>query len=328
MFTRLNNRALRAACACVLACGVGGAWAQAWPAKPVRMVVGQGPGSGVDLVARKVAEKLTAALGVSFYVDNKPGANGIIGADLVAKAAPDGYTVLVAVPSTTSINQFTYASIPYDPQRDFAAVTQTHGIAFGLVVKSTTPLHTVAEVLKANAAKPGGLNYSSGGIGNLSHLAAELFCANAKVKMQHVPNKGEGPAMLDLVGGQTDVMFSTLPTAAQLIQSGQLRLIATMGRTRASAFPNVPNMVELGYPNVVVEGWGGLVVPKGTPAAIIDRLYTETAKGLQAGDLRKAIIDQGGDPVGSRPADFARFMQDETKKWQRVIAEAGIKPQQ
>jgi tripartite-type tricarboxylate transporter receptor subunit TctC len=316
-------------CAAMLTLGIGAtpAHAEDYPSHPIRLIVAQAPGSGVDLVARKVAEKMTAGLGTSVYVENRPGANGIIGTDYVAKSKPDGYTVLAVVPSTMTVNPFMYDHLPYDPFKDFTAVAQTHIILFGLVVNAASPIKTVADVIRLAKTKPGGLNYSSGGIGNLNQLGAELFAANAHIKMQQIPNRGEGPAIVDLVSGQTDLMFSTLPTAAPLIASGQLRLIATMGKTRDRNYPNVPTFVELGFPAVVVEGWEGLVVPKNTPAAIVAKLQQEVVKDLQDADLRKAIRELGGEPVGSNSAVFARFMQDDATKWQGVIQATGLKAQ-
>jgi tripartite-type tricarboxylate transporter receptor subunit TctC len=328
--TPLTRRLTRAFfCATMLAAGMSVtlAYADDYPSRPIRLVVAQAPGSGVDLVARKVAQKMTEGLGTSVYVENRPGANGIIGTDYVAKSKPDGYTILAVVPSTMSVNQFMYDHIPYDPLKDFTAVAQTHIILFGLVVNAASPVKTVADLVKLAKTKPGGLNYSSGGVGNLNQLGAELFSAKAHIKMQQVPNRGEAPAIIDLVSGQTDLMFSTLPTAAPMIASGQLRLIATLGTRRATSYPNVPTFVELGYPSVVVEGWEGLVVPKNTPPAIVMKLQQEVIKDLKDPDLRKTIAELGGEPVGSGSQAFAQVMQDDAKKWQGVIQGAGLKAQ-
>jgi tripartite-type tricarboxylate transporter receptor subunit TctC len=329
ILSKLTQGFARAAgCAALLALGAGAAQAEVYPSHPIRLIVAQAPGSGVDLVARRLAQKMGAGLGASIYVENRPGANGIIGTEYVAKARPDGYTVLIVVPSTMTVNPYMYDHIPYDPPQDFTAVAQTHVILFGLVVNAASPVKSVADLIKLGKTKAGGLNYSSGGIGNLNQLGAELFAANAHIKMTQVPNRGEGPAIVDLVAGQTDLMFSTLPTAAPLIASGQLRLIATLGTTRNKNYPAVPTLVELGFPAVVVEGWEGLVVPKKTPAAIVTKLQQEVSKDMQDEELRAAIRKLGGEPVTSNSEQFARFMRQDAQKWKGVIQSAGLKTTQ
>jgi tripartite-type tricarboxylate transporter receptor subunit TctC len=329
VFTRIRAVvcALGWVAALSLAAGPGVANADDYPSHPIRLIVAQAPGSGVDLVARKLAQKMAAGLNTSVYVENQPGADGIIGTNYVAKSKPDGYTVLVVVPSTMTINPFMYKTIPYDPVKDFIAVAETHIIPFCLVVNPASPAKTVADLVSLAKRTPGGLNYSSGGIGNLNQLGAELFAANAHIKLQQVPNRGEAPAIVDLVAGRTDMMFSTLPTASPLVASGQLRLLAMMGKTRDPRYPNVPTLTELGYPSVVVEGWEGLVVPRGTPAPIVAKLQQEVAKDMQDPDMRQTVDSLGGVPVGGTSAAFASLMQSDARKWQGVIQTAGLKPQ-
>ncbi len=307
-------------------CIAGKAHAQAgaFPDRPVRIVLPTSAGSGVDITARAIAQKLSEAWGQQVVVDNRPGANGIIGMETVAKAKPDGYTLLQGFTSALTINPYVYKSLPYDTFRDYAPITQTATNTMVLVVNPALPVRTVKDLVALGKARPGELVYASAGIGNLTHLAGELLRVEAGLKVLHVPYKGETPAFTDLVGGQTAYMFSAALGVAAHITSGKLRLLATCGETRASAFPNVPTMGESGLPKVVVTGWGGWLAPAGTPADIIQKVQRDTARVLGLPDMRERLGTLGAEPVGSSAAEFAAFLRAEADKWSRVTREAGI----
>ncbi len=299
--------------------------AQTYPDEPVRFVIGQAPGSSADNLARYLGLRLTKIWGQQVVVDNKPGANGILGLQTVASAPADGYTMTLAAPSPMTVNQFVYTKLPYKPLEDFAAVTQLTSIPFALLVNPSLPVNSVRELVALAKEKPGVLNYGSPGVGNLGHLAAELFSAQAGIKMQHIPNKGDTPALLDLMAGQTQVMFITLPSALQHVNSGKLRLLAIGGTSRLAALPNTPTVAESGYPDVVIEGWGGIIVPAGTPAPMINKLQQDFAKVLAEPEVREYLAKQGQGVVGSTPDAFRSFMQREAQKWSRVVTSIGLK---
>jgi tripartite-type tricarboxylate transporter receptor subunit TctC len=295
-----------------------------YPARPVRFILAQAAGSSVDLLARLIGAKLSDAWGQPVIVENRPGANAIIGMELAARAKPDGYTLAMTVPSAMTINPVMYQSLPYRPLEDFAPITQTTAITFALVVNPKLAARSVAELIALAQARPGVLNYSSAGIGNQSHLAAAMFSARAGITLTHVPNKGETPALLDVISGETDLMFSTLPIAQPHIQSGELRLLALCSATRSPAYPDVPTMIEAGLPGLVIEGWTGIVAPVGVPAPIIDVVQRAVARVLASPDVGARLSEQGAAPVGSTPAAFAAFMRAETVKWSRAVEDAGL----
>ena len=303
---------------------LGSASAQDFPNKPIRIVVAQAPGSSVDLLARVIGQKLTDGLGQQVIVDNRPGANGIIGLEQTAKAKPDGYTLAMGVPSSLTVNQHIYKDLPYDTLRDFAPVTQSSAITYVLVVNPALPVKTVQELIAYARARPGQLNYSSAGVGNLMHLAAELFSQETGVKMVHIPNKGETPAILDAMSGRAEVMFTTMPSVVQHIKSGKLRLLAVCGDKRTSAFPDTPTTAEAGIPTLRVSGWTGVIAPAGTPADIVNKLQREIARGLLAQGVKENLEAQGAEPVGSTPEQFTAFIKTEQAKWGKVIKDSGI----
>ncbi len=300
------------------------AQAGAFPDRPVRIVLPTSAGSGVDITARAIAQKLSEVWGQQVVVDNRPGANGIIGMEAVAKAKPDGYTLLQGFTSALTINPYVYKSLPYDTFRDYAPITQTATNTMVLVVNPALPVRSVKDLVALGKARPGELVYASAGIGNLTHLAGELLRVEAGLKVLHVPYKGETPAFTDLVGGQTAYMFSAALGVAAHIAAGKLRLLATCGETRAAAFPNVPTTGESGLPKVVVTGWGGWLAPAGTPAEIIQKVQRDTARVLALPDMRERLGTLGAEPVGSSAAEFAAFLRTEADKWARVTREAGI----
>jgi tripartite-type tricarboxylate transporter receptor subunit TctC len=298
--------------------------AQDYPARTIRIIVSQAPGSSVDILGRLIAAKLTEAWGQQAVVENRPGANAIIGMELAAKSKPDGYTLAMVVPSAMTVNQYIYKKLPYDPLRDFAPVTQSTVITFVLVVNPSLPVKSVKELVALGKARPDQLSYSSAGIGNLSHLAAELFGLNAGLKAVHVPNKGDTPALLDVMTGQTAYMFSTMPIAVPHLQSGRLRLLAVCGTARTPGFPDVPTLGEAGLRNVVIQGWTGVAAPAGTPAAIIAKVQKEVARNLLMADVKEQLAKQGAEPVGSTPEEFSAFIHAEAEKWSQVITRAGL----
>jgi tripartite-type tricarboxylate transporter receptor subunit TctC len=300
------------------------AQAQDYPAHPVRLIVSNAAGSSVDIAARLIGQKLGEGWGQQVVVDNRPGANGIIGMDAAAKAKPDGYTLATAVPSAMAINQFIYKKLPYQPLRDFAPVTQTTRIDFVLVVNPALKAESVAELVALARARPGELNFSSSGVGNLNHLAGELFAMRTGAQLTHVPNKGDTPAMLDVMAGETQLMFATLPGALPHIRSGKLRALAICGEARAADFPDLPTLAEAGVAGVTVTGWTAVVAPAGTPAPIVRKIQADIARALETPELKETLAKQGAAPVGSPPDAFAAFLVAEAAKWSKVIAEAGL----
>jgi tripartite-type tricarboxylate transporter receptor subunit TctC len=299
-----------------------------YPNRTVRIVVPQTPGGGVDVVARLVAQKLTETWGQQVIVDNRPGANGIIGIDAVAKSKPDGYTIAAAFTSVLTINPHVYKSLPYDPFRDFVPITQNVTNTIVLVVHPNLPARSVKELIALGRSQPGDLVYGSFGIGNMTHLAGELMRLETKLKMNHVPYKGESPAVTALLGGQVVLIWATSAGIAPHIRSGKLRLLATGGDKRTAAWPDTPTMIELGYPNVRVTGWGAYVAPTGTPPEIIDKFHRDTARHLLAPDMREKLSAAGAEPAATSPAELAAFLKSESEKWARVVRQAGIQHSQ
>jgi len=310
--------------ACILLLAAAGAAAQPYPARPIRIIVPQAPASGPDIMARQVAQKLTESWGQQVIVDNRPGANGIIGMEAVAKSKPDGYTLVMSVPSALTMNPYVYKQLPYDTFRDFVAITQTATNTFGLVVNPALPAKSVRELVALGKGRPGQLNYGSFGIGNQTHLAAELFSAATGLKTVHVPYKGQTPAVTELVAGQVSFMFTPMPGAASMVDAGRLRLLATCGEKRDAIFTNAPTMIEAGFPAVVITGWSGLLAPAGTPADVVNRLQAEIARHILAPELKEAMRKQGAEPVASTPQQFAAFIKSEAQKWSQVIKRAGL----
>ena len=307
------------------ALGTTGAQAQGtFPDRPVRVVLPAPAGSGVDITARAIAQKLGEAWGQQVVVDNRPGANGIIGMELVAKSKPDGYTLLQGFTSALTINPYVYKSLPYDSFRDYVAITQTATNTMVLVINPALPVRSVKDLVALGKSRPGELAYASAGIGNLTHLAGELLRVEAGLKVVHVPYKGETPAFTDLMGGQTAYMFSAALGVAPHVAAGKLRMLATCGETRAGAFPAVPTMVESGLKKVVVTGWGGWLAPAGTPPELVQKLQRDIARALALPEMREKLGTLGAEPVGNSAAEFAAFLRSEADKWSRVTREAGI----
>jgi len=298
--------------------------AQEYPAKPIRVVVPFPPGGGTDLMARTVMQKLGESLGATMVIDNRGGAGGSIGSELVAKSPADGYTVLI-VSGAHAINPSLYPKLSYDSVRDFAPVTMFTSGPGLLVVHPSVPAKTVKEFIALAKSRPGQLNYASAGIGTPPHLAGELFKTMAGVELVHVPYKGNGPAYTDLIGGHVSVMFPTIPTAIPHVRAGKLRALAVTTRNRTPIAPELPSISESGVPGYDVSSWYGLLAPAGTPAAVVAKLQREIAKVLRLPDVGEKLTAQGLDLVGSTPEAFAAVIKSEIVKWAEVVKASGAR---
>lgn len=319
-----SNRICRAAvCAAVLAFPCV-APAQSWPSRPVRIVVPYAPGGGIDAVARTLAQKLTEQTGASFIVENRTGAAGIIGAELVARAAPDGHT-LFASATEFAINPAVKSKLPYDPMKDFAHVSQLATVQFILGGHPSVPARNVKEVVALAKTRPGVLTYGSSGTGGGPHLAGELFQSMAGIKWTHVPFKGAAPATIGVLSGEIDFTFGATIGLLGPVQSGKLRAVAVTGAKRFAELPNVPTVSESGVPGYIATGWYGLYAPAGTSPELVRRLHGESAKALGAPDVKERLAKAGNEYVMSTPEEFVVFLRGEIDKWTRVVRQAGIK---
>jgi tripartite-type tricarboxylate transporter receptor subunit TctC len=298
----------------------------AYPTKPVRMVVSSSPGGGPDIVARLVAAKLSEALGQQVVVDNRAGAGTMIGNEMVARAAPDGYTVLMAG-AAVAINPAMMKNPSFDAVKDFAAVSQVVSLPFILVVHPSVPAKSVKELVALSKARPGQLNFASGGIGSSPHLAMALFLSMTRTSMVHIPYKGTGVGVIDLLAGQVTVMMPNLLTALPYLKTGKLRALGVTSAKRASAVPDVPAIAEAGVPGYEAVQWYGVLAPAGTPKEIVVRLSTEIARVMQLPEIRDRLATEGAEAVGNSPDQFAAFIKSEVAKWTKVIHNAGIKPE-
>jgi len=298
------------------------AHAQNYPARTVRMVVGFPAGGSVDLVARLLAPKLAEALGQSFIIDNRPGATGFIGASLVAKSAPDGYTLLMGATGLTA-SVSVLAKLPFELMNDFAPVALVAHQPIVLVLHPSLPVKTVAEFIALAKARPGKLNYGSTGTGSASHMATEMFIMMTGANMGHVPYKGSAPALTDLVGGQIELMFELVPTAIPFIQSGKLRALAVTSSQPSGMLPGVPTMQEAGIKGYHFIGWLGVLAPAGTPKDIVAKLNAEIQKAID-GDLRKRLIELGLEVAGGTPEQFTAFMHADIAKYAKLVKASGM----
>jgi tripartite-type tricarboxylate transporter receptor subunit TctC len=308
------------------------AWAQgAWPgAKPVRIVVPFAPGGTTDILARAMAPELSRAFGQQFIVDNKPGAGGNVGADLVAKSPADGYTLLMGTVGTHGINQSLYPKMPFDPIKDFVPVTLVAGVPNVLVMNparaEAAKINSVADLIRYAKANPGKLNMASSGNGTSIHLSGELFKSMTGTFLVHFPYRGSGPALLDLIGGTMDLMFDNLPSAMPQIKAGKLKALAVTTAQRSAALPDLPTIAEAGpVKGFEASSWFGLLAPAGTPVEIVTRLQEESAKALNTPALKERLLSQGAIPSGMPPSEFAAYIASETKKWAQVVKQSGAK---
>lgn len=300
--------------------------AQAYPTKPIRFIVPYGPGGPGDTIGRMIGRKLTESFGQPVVIDNRSGATTIIGTEMAARSPPDGYTLLL-ISTTHAVNPSLFQKLPYDPIRDFTGVTLITATPFMLVVHPSVNAKSVAELVALARAKPRELNYGSSGNGSSIHLTTELLSAAAKIEMTHVPYKGSGPAFIDLIGGQINLLFSSTVSSLPHVKSGKLRGLAITSLKRAPALPNVPTIAET-YPGFESSSWFGLLVPAKTPRPIVERLLAETRAALRAPDVNQALVSQGAEPGGSSPSEFAAYFQSEIRKWGGVVKASGIKLEQ
>jgi tripartite-type tricarboxylate transporter receptor subunit TctC len=314
----------RACAALLLVMAAGGPDAAEYPAKPIRLVVPFAPGGGADILGRMVAQKLTEATGQTIVVDNRPGASGMIGIGLVASAPPDGYTIVI-VPAEFTINPSLYRKVPYDPVADFVPITQATSYSGVLVVHPSLPVKSVKELIALAKARPGQLAYATSGVGGAPHMSAEVFQSMAGVKMIHVPYKGTGQALGDLLGGQTQLMFASPLPITPHVRAGRLRALAVASRTRSPSLPELPTIHEAGLPGFETAGWFGFLAPAGTPPRIVEVLYERIAAALGQTDVRERLLAQGNTTVGSKPDEFARHIAQELVKWRKVVQDSGAR---
>jgi len=301
--------------------------AETWPTRPVRLVVPSSAGAGVtDIMARVLSAPLSAAFGQQVVVDNRPGASGILGAEVVAKSPADGYTLLIANVSLI-VNPYLYAKMPYDPLTDFVPVTMVNTAPQQLVVHPAVPANTVAELVAYAKARPGQLNYGSGGLGSTPFLAAELFKSITGIDVVHVPYKGGGPAVTELVGGQLTFMIENVPGTMPFVKSGKLRALAITGAQRSPIAPELPTMIEAGVPGYEMSAWNAIFAPKGTPPEIVTRLHAELSKVLHAPEMKEQCATLGAEPIGNAPDELAAFLKADKARWGKIIQEKGIKPE-
>jgi tripartite-type tricarboxylate transporter receptor subunit TctC len=298
-----------------------------YPTRPIQLVVTVPPGGAADFVARIVAAKLADALGQSVVISNRGGAAGTTAAASVAKSDPDGYTLLLNTIATHGIGPHLYANLPYDPAKDFAAVILLTRFPLVMTVTASLPARSVAELIALARARPGELAFASAGTGGAPHLAGELLKTVAGVDLLHVPYRGSGPAVVDLIAGRVAIMIDAAPPLLPFIMSGQVRPLAAASRERHRLLPEVPTFAELGYGRMEVSLWYGIAAPAATPTAVVQRLNGELVKILGMADIRKSLTEQGADIGGGTPADFAAFMSEERSRWGVVVKEAGIKPE-
>ena len=303
------------------------AHAQVYPVKPIRMIVAYPPGGGTDIVGRTLAQKLGESLGQGVVVENRGGASGNIGTELAARAAPDGYTILMGNVAPNAINVSLFKELPFDPVADFAPVSLVASTPNILVVHPSTRARTVKEVIALAKAKPGAFNFASAGVGSSSHLAGELFRILAGADIVHVPYKGAGPAMVDVLSGQVQLYFATMPAAMPHVKTGKLAPVAVTSARRSQALPDLPTIAESGVPAYEASTWYGVLAPAHTPSAVVARLHGAIAKILADAALHARLADQGFDPVGNSPEEFGAYIKSEILKWGKVIRDAGIRPE-
>jgi tripartite-type tricarboxylate transporter receptor subunit TctC len=318
------QRILRVAIALGFALALDAA-AQGYPAKPIRLIVPFPPGGSADILARAIGQKAGEGLGQTLVVENRPGAGTAIGAEALARSAPDGYAVMIGTVSSHAINPALNPKLPFDPVKDFTAVSLVATIPFAMIVHPSVQAKNVQEFVALARAKPGSLNYSSAGNGTSNHLAGELFKSMAGIDIVHIPYKGSAPALNDLVAGQVALMFDLVLTAAPHVKSGAARGLAVTGAQRSSVLAELPTVAESGLPGYEVSAWFGIFAPAGVPEPVVQRLNAELVKALRDSDLRQRLASQGAEPLTSTPAEFAAYLRSEIDKWGKVVKAAGMK---
>jgi tripartite-type tricarboxylate transporter receptor subunit TctC len=317
-----TRRLMLALAATTLGCS---AFAQAWPAKPIRLVVPFPAGGGTDTIARETSQRVAAATGWTFVIDNKPGAGGNLGVDAVAKSPADGYTLVLGQTSNLAINPTLYAKMPYDSQKDLVPVVLVANAPLVMVTGVGTPYKTLADAVNAAKARPGQLNFASPGNGTVAHLTSEMFQKAAGFKTQHIPYKGAAQALTDVISGGVELYMSSVPTLIGQIRNNKLRALAVTSAKRVDDLPNVPTINESGYQGFDAVTWFGLLAPAGTPKDVIARLNAEFNKALQHPELRKKLGDEGADAAGGTPEQFAALIRDEIPRWGKVVKESGAR---
>jgi tripartite-type tricarboxylate transporter receptor subunit TctC len=302
--------------------------AQAYPTKPVRLIVPFSPGGTTDITARLMAQKMSVAWKQTVLVDNRPGASGMIGADLVAKSAPDGYTVLVSSTQEIAINQYVFGKMTYNPEKDFAPVTLASITPLILVVHPSLPVRSVKELIGLARARPGQLTFASPGAGSVQHLSGELLKTIGRIDIVHVPYKGAGQLMPDLIGGQVLMFFAGMPPVMPHVRTGKLRALVVTTTTRSPATPEIPTMIEAGVPGFDISNWFGVFVPAGTPKDIIANLNTEMVRALRQPDVKEKLSSQGAEAVGNTPDELDRFVRGETAKYSKLVKASGVRAEQ
>jgi tripartite-type tricarboxylate transporter receptor subunit TctC len=295
-----------------------------YPTRSIKIIVPYAPGGGADAVARILGQHVGASMGQSVVIENKGGAGSIIGTDMVAKAEPDGYMLLLGQSGPISINPAVYRKLPYDPIKDLAPVTMTNSYPYVLVVNGKLPVNTLKEFIELAKSKPGSMNYGTTGVGAANHLMSELFCSKTGVKMTHIPYRGTALAVADAVAGNVTMVFSDPVSALPQVNSGNLKALAVTSPRRVSAFPTVPTMKEGGYPDIEAIAWHGIFVPARTPQAIVDRLNAEFVKALQIPEVKDVLGKQAMQPVGDKPQEFAAFLKKDIATWKEVAALAKV----
>ena len=298
--------------------------ASAFPNQPIRMVVPYPPGGPTDITARVVAAEMSKTIGQNIVIDNRPGASGMIGSEMVTKSTPDGYTLL-ANASIHVINPSVYPDMRFDAIKDFVPITQLAQVPLVLVVPANSPIKSVKDLVEYAKANPGKVNFGSAGSASAQHLAGESFKIAAGIQMQHIPYKGSAPALTDLAGGQLQLMFDSMPSATPMINSGKLRAIAVTTTTRAKARPDLPTIAESGFPGFDISTWYAYWAPKGTPADVVEKLAASAAQALKNPEVIAKYEAMGAEPVGSTPAQFAAYVESEAKKWSEIVKKSGAK---
>lgn len=320
----------RAAQWCCLFCcltAAGAAVAQPYPTKPVRFVIPYAPGGGTDLTARPIAVKLTERWGKSVFLDNRPGGGGMIGAEIVAKSAPDGYTILISAASEMSMNLMLYSKMPYDPVKDFQPVTLATTTPAILLAHPSLPVKSIKDLIALSRAKPSVVSYASVGIGSPMHFAGELMNSMVKIKMVHVPYKGAAPALVDLLGGHVPVGFVTLLAATPHVKSGKLRALGVTSARRSTSLPDVPAVAESGLPGFDIVQWFAAWVPSQTPKDIVENLNLEMVRIIQSPDYKQRMLESGTEAVGGSAENLGAFQRSEIQKYRKIAEAAGIKPE-
>ncbi len=310
---------------CAHALAAAPALAQDYPAKPIRLIVPFPPAGGTDVLSRAVAQAITNATKWLIVIDNKPGAGGNIGLDAAAKSPPDGYTLAMGQTANLAVNPALYSTMPFDPLKDFAPVALLSSQPLILVVDEKSPWKSLADLVEAAKKNPGKVNMASSSNGTIGHIGGELFQRRAGIRMTHIPYKGAGPVVADLMGGSVDCFFGNTQAVGGLVTSGRLRALAVTSPKRLGNFPNVPTVAESGYAGFEAATWSGLVAPAGTPAAIVETLNAAANKALASGEMKQKLYEDGSTPLGGTPKQFAEFIRSEHAKWGAAVRDAGIK---